>query len=1569
MKIVSSERSDAAAELEPVLGSKKLGGSAPKPNADQFSVQALGRPRKGALAIDKLQLAELGPYVAEVAKDQWQYYADHVNADTHHLPPDNIRVEAGRPTVVDARTSPTNIGLYMLSTITAAEMGLIDRPEALRRLRATVQTLEKLPKHVGTFKDDAGQEHAIEHLYNWYGIQGPPAEIGGGFISTVDNGNFVAFLIAVITALGDSDPALSAKLRGMVEKMRFDVLYDKKAGLLYHGANSKDGQLNPTAGHYNMIISEVRTAYAAAIMLDQIPKTAWTNMKRKLGKEIDNLHVNRALDFQSYTGTMFEYLTPRLLMKHAGTPLGVADEQAVAIQKADLAGGIWGRSEANSNTAKGYAAWGSRALSHSKEFTGTGADIIAPYASQMAMGIAPLEVGKNMRRMEALGLRGRYGFYESAAVTKRGRETQVEITPQFYAHHIGMGFLGMANHLHGDVITDWFHGSEFNGKQTLEGLLNTPASQYANPATKRTGQLSNAYAYESPVTYDKTAIIGNARFVSYVEPIGASTWFNESYALTHNESLYLRNNKTGQVLPIGMSAPDTVTSKDGVRSFQYSVPMPEGGTLGLNVEVSAASEDSVKLTRVRIDNRTDRAQDLSITGSLDWILDDINAYLNHPVYRNLYVETSFDKASGTIVARRRTAQGAEQERQPFGFFAVGGIGGAKVDWAGGSRAGFLGRLGSQASPRAVVDPRAKSEFGVTLDPAAVLSKSVQIQAGQKGEVSFLFGFAEREADIKAIVRRVRRDPSKAKRKVGAPHYPPDTSHAKMLELAKRTRRELRIKPTAIKSVDLPPAQMGHWSDNGRVYTVDDPFALKKPWAMVASNGAIGFVATAGGWAYTFGDNSQQDRITPYVPDNTSELPLRGVVVKDKLSGESFSIAPNPAPAGNGKYSVEMSPGQIKYLFRRDDGLALSLSMSLASKDPVELWSIEVDNQSQKPADLELASFLKWAGEQTEARQEAGAVFASNPDAIHKGSVAFHALIDEGGRRGQAKDLMGAPDDPFSGLASDLKVGVGQKKSLAFVLGQAGDQATASALVEKYSSMGAVKKTLATRSDEVSQTLDGLQVKTPDAGLNAMLNTWLPYQAYHAHFVARSGYYQSGGAYGFRDQLQTAMNLLDTGSAMYRDVAKKHIIEASRHQFEMGAVQHWWHPHNNLGQQSTISDNLLWLPHALEHYLEVTGDTGILGEQAAFSVPSRPLKEGELDFVETMSFSDKTASIYEHAKRAIDLVVGERMGEHGLPLIGKGDWNDGLDRVGHLGKGESVWLAFFLYDVLSKFAGVADKHGDLPTAERYRAEAKELKDNIKAHAWDGDHFLRAYTDDGEKIDFNDAIVQAWAVLSGGADEDQAKEAVRSAVASLYKPDDKTILLFDRPLDKEKWGGSLAAYPNGLRENNAQYTHGSSWLPRAVAELGDGDLAMELYKSMLPNEHASDPRYGAEPYVVAADIYGGSKAGEGGWTWYSGGPAWIYRTGIEKILGLKFRDGDRLLLDPTIPKAWPGYEIEHKQGKSLYRIEVTNPEHVSKGVRSVTLDGQPIDASAGIPLTDDGRVHRVKVLLGAPVEAER
>ncbi len=438
---------------------------------------------EAAAAIQSLKEIDARRYFVDVARDQWQYYADNVNVSSNFLAPDNVTLGSGEPKV-DHRTSPTNIGLYMQSTMIATKLGIISQAQALGRLRETVDTIKKLPKW--EIKDAQGNV-TTSHLYNWYSTDGEPKEIGNGFVSTVDNGNFVADVMGVITAIGDADPALTRDLVDIVDKARFDCLYDGNEGLLYHGAHVlADGSVSYTGGHYDMVISEARSAYWAAIAKREIPEAAWTNLKPKLDKEIDDLNVIPELEFQSYYGTMFEYMAHSSAMRLEGTPLGKADEEAVRLQMKDTVGGLSFRSESNSNTPEGYAAHGSALLALSKQFISQGHDVFAPYACQLAASLVPVEVADILRKEEAVGLRSRVGFMESCTVKKKNDGTfDYDITPQVYAHHTGWGLRAMANCLLNGGITDWLHNSRYNKGQKLEKLLRTPVDQYRKPEARK----------------------------------------------------------------------------------------------------------------------------------------------------------------------------------------------------------------------------------------------------------------------------------------------------------------------------------------------------------------------------------------------------------------------------------------------------------------------------------------------------------------------------------------------------------------------------------------------------------------------------------------------------------------------------------------------------------------------------------------------------------------------------------------------------------------------------------------------------------------------------------------------------------------------------------------------------------------------------------------------------------------------------------------------------------------------------------------------------------------------------
>lgn len=1560
-------------------------------------------------------------YLLKVAREQWQFYSDNVNSETNFLPPDNIYIKnvmsprkdkrttyvapeewansGSAPQwmrrkkkglnpndlnpLVANRTSPTNIGLYMLSTMAARELGEITKEESLTRLRQTVKTIKALDKFTTTITDKAGKEHLVEHLYNWYTLEGKPQPMGDKYISTVDNGNFAANLVTIISALGKSDPKLVKDLRHILETMRFDIFFDSKEKLMFNGANIVNGRFVLTAGRYDMLISEARSAYLVAIMMGHIPAEAWTRLKRKLGTELNNISTNPQLTFQSYTGTMFEYLMPSLFFKHDGTPLGEADRQAVEHQMAAAIHKAWGQSETNSVTLSGYAALGTPSLSQSREYIINGDKVFAPYASQMAARMEPVKVADNLRLMDQMGVRERYGHFESIEFRGEGENAKFLVIPQFFAHHVGMGFVGIANHLLKNKIPEWTHSSEYNKSESLEKNLSTPSEDYRAPSQRKKSQKHNTSAYEAKATYKKSDIIGNGGFTAYIPSLGGSTWMSgngASFAIAHNEYFYVRDKQSGQLLKLDQSKQPRTEGNSKI--FDYLIKDKNGGQIDISIGVTMSALSRTKVSKVTITNRTGVPRDLEVIGYLEWIMENAGSYLEHPILRNLYTENEIDKSGRVISIRRRTMQGAEQERQPFSFFSLGKETQGPADWASGSRLKTLGRMGNVSFPKSIMAGKVDPHFGQTLDPAGLLAKGIRIEPGETRSVDFVLGVSNTREKIPHLLTRAA-DPI-AQKQVASPTLPSEYTVERMQALHERDQQSRRTNSRSAR----PPQTDGkiknviEWRNGGRTLINKDPFSQKKPWSMVLSNGKYGVVATHLGWAYSFGSNSQQGRVTPYRPDLTTEEPLRGVIFKDKKTGESWSITPNPAPAHKGQYEVEVAPGYIKYKFRRPDGLDMQMTLFVAKENPMEFWQINVDNKTGREVDLEIASFMKWAmGNQDPLSEkstvvtydkERGAYFAQSPKALSPDSVGFHSIIGEG-LSVQPNNLFGSKDNPSWGLTTNFKLASGESKQMSFVLGLGENAANARRYMDQYKNVKNVKSELNRHLKHISSWMDGIQVKTPDTDFNTMSNTWLTYQAYVAHMLARSGFYQSGGAFGFRDQLQSMMNLVNTGQPYFWKLAREHILESTRHQFEKGDVQHWWHEkinlggkqHTNYGQRSTISDNLLWLPLALSHYIEVTGDRTVLKDMTPFSIPSRDLRPGELDFAEPMAFSDFKVDVYEHAKRAIDLVIDQRMGAHGLPLIGKGDWNDGLDRVGHLGKGESVWTAFFLFDILNKFSKIAKENDDQSTANRYIQAAAKLKENIEKHAWNGKFYVRGFADNGEVLNFNDAIVAGWAVMSKAAAPERAKSAMDSAIAELYKPKDRMILLFNRKLENEVWGGSLQAYPFGSRENWAQYTHGSQWLALAALKMGYHDKGYEMLMSMSPTSHIGDRRYGGEPNAVAADISGAHKMGEAGWTWYSGAAGWLQRNNLETVLGLKFIGGKMLRIQPTIPSDWPGFEVIYKNGSTSYEIAVETPAKVSPVLRrvvSLTVDGISYDPALGFPLLVDGKTHQVKVVMG-------
>jgi N,N'-diacetylchitobiose phosphorylase len=1034
------------------------------------------------------------------------------------------------------------------------------------------------------------------------------------------------------------------------------------------------------------------------------------------------------------------------------------------------------------------------------------------------------------------------------------------------------------------------------------------------------------------------------------------------------------------------------------------------------LEVSLVPDAPAEERRLTIENASGRARRLEVTTYAELVLNTPVADAAHPAFSKLFVQTEWNDAHRALFAKRRLRATDDEPLWVIHTLRTHGSG-TKPSYET-DRMRFIGRGRTTARPQSLDAGAVLSgTTGAVLDPIFALRTEVTLAPGASTEVIALLGAGNTREEVVSVITR--REGVDGRTSPRAPRA--DTaSDAMLARLTDRYRSARAPKSTMISNAGEPLRffnGIGGFSSDGTEYVIRldaTPSGLRwppMPWSNVIANENAGCIVTASGAVTSWTVNSRENRLTPWFNDPVSDPLGEAIYLREDGSGVFWSPLPGPTPAP-GPYEVRHGFGYTSWKHMSHE-LEQRTTTWMPRHDPVKIVRLNLRSTSVRPRTITVMSYahlvlggLPWmtAPNIVTARDAStGAIFATNPSRGELSKrVAFAALIAPAGasavsatgdrtaflgRTGSVSDpaalhsdapldgRVGAGLDPCAAFATTLTIPAGGTVEIAFLLGEAENEKRARSLLFAYGKFPAINESL----DEVrafwQETLGGVQIETPSPALDLMVNGWLAYQNLACRMWGRSAYYQSGGAFGFRDQLQ------DSAALLYLDpsLTRAQILLHASHQFVEGDVMHWWHPPMSKGIRTRFSDDLLWLPYITAFYVTSTGDASVLDASAPFI--TGPQLEGEEDELFMLPADSGTAgSVYEHCCRSIDRSL--TAGVHGIPLMGSGDWNDGMNRVGREGKGESVWLGFFLFAILSEFIPIAESRGDSERVLRYRSYQETLGESLNAAGWDGGWYRRAFYDDGTPLGTAaadecriDAIAQAWSVLSCAAPADRAEIALDAMEKHLVSEPEKLMRLLTPAFDRTPHDpGYIKGYLPGVRENGGQYTHGVLWGVRALAELGRTERATQLLEMLSPITHGRTPAevevYRVEPYVIAADVYGvAPHVGRGGWTWYTGSAGWMYRVALESVLGLTMVGGTRLELRPCVPESWPGFSVRMRLADKRTRYEIVLTRAASGvGETQVHVDGEAVsdvisNGAASIALVRDGGVHLVEVALAS------
>ncbi len=1566
------------------------------------------------------------------AQDHMQFYIDTVNKHTHFLPPDNLQLSPEYHLAM--RTSPTNIGMYLLSVLAARDLGILDSKETADRLERTLAAIEGLPKFHG-------------NLYNWYDLKGPSV-IGDGFVSFVDSGNFVVSLVALANGLdsyGDADarfPALAAQCRRIEKETDLSVFYNAKKHLFSLGWDSKQSKCEN--GCYDLLMSESRTASYYAVAAGIAPKKHWYSLGRTVTSE------RGYIGMVSWSGTMFEYLMPQLLLPlYRDSFLEESLQFATRRSRQAAIGKLWGVSESgyfafDGNLHYRYHAHGIRALALRRDVRGE--RVFAPYASYLALAVCPHAAIRNLQLLETHGMYGKYGMYEAFDRTP-GRSKNGVAVRSYMAHHVGMGIVAIANALSDNLFVRRFMTDpRMNAARGLlqEKLPPSPALLTDDLRTppKSVRQALETHAMTASESYDvdfcapKAALLCKDGFSASITSLG--------HVRLRKGNLLLNRCETER-----FSAAHTLTamfpeddSADGCTPFfgegAYSFASDRDSVSLISGSKRFAGRVRFSFSRradcFRVETRSENRRNRRVLFALEPVLADEASFASHPAFSKLFVESEFDEAERILYFFRRgrkdgkaqayLAVALSDKTVPFTFCTSGENFPAE-------------RINAPADLVRELD----CKTGICIDPFCILHTAPL--AG--GNATLLIAAASTKAEVHSAITTARHEKEHAVCSVSPmtnelltgllfPHGAqtglfPSYKRADLwrhgisgdhpliglciTESDMASAREVLHGFSALAQAGIRTELLLLPDGDGQYFRP----AEKKLLSLLEEMELQGFVGTRGGifllrkeqltetlrdilpalctvWLCPSGMTRKQAPCTlaSFDPPQTNYTPspqtvpegafrtadgyaakagymlyktdapmgVRSFVLSGKRCGSivtassaGYTFCDNAhehrlTPAAGDPYAL--SGGERLYL--RRDGVLYDL---LACSDKVfwgkgvALWEGTVDGIAysvigfccaEKPFKIMRVMFSSFAGEVFYCIRPAMGSGITPQHVLWKqergGAVVFRSGHDPAYENGigvlyaKGSTPIYSETELYSGKADDFCDLIGlrvQYNYATFVLG--GDEETRQN--DLLGMLGGLSAETEQQAAEAfaNAMLPPIEICTRSLSQNLFVSRFLPYQIAASRFYARASFRQSGGAYGFRDQLQDCLALVYSKPKEVR----AHILLCCAHQYEEGDVQHWWHP-DGKGIRSTCSDDLLWLPYVVSDYIVKTGDSGILSEQVGY-LTSPPLS-GENERYEQPAHSYLHETVRMHCLRAF--AAADRRGKHGLLLMGICDWNDAFSAVGAKGIGESVFSTFLYVVSVNAFLPHLEKE-DPRTAEKLSQTASELLDAAERHAFDGDRYLRAFCDSGEILGKAgnaecaiDILSQAFALFAH-ANRTRCETALDTAKRELYDPRHRILKLFSPPFDKGNTPvGYIRGYPAGLRENGGQYTHAAIWGAKAFAETGGLETALDILTGSNPLNRTvtkvEAEHYKSEPYALCADIYAGELAGRGGWSWYTGSAAWYYKVFIEDILGIRLSTDNRVLdLHPRV--AFEATVSYH--GK--VHVKVT-------GETEDTLDGAPV-----------------------------